>query len=89
MLVPQTMSEKMMMNVMVVSSRAWVPLPVSPSTCERSTAIRKLMTAAVILVPKVLMIFLNMPLTRFGDYLMSMTSTLGWASLSKLKKPSG
>ena len=57
-------SEKIRINVMVVSSRACVPLPVSPRTCERSTAIRKLMTAAVILVPKVLMIFLNIPLNR-------------------------
>ena len=47
------------------------------SVGDRIISVISTMTAAVILVPKVLMIFLNMPLTRFGDYLMSMTSTSG------------
>ena len=59
MLAPQTMSEKMRMNEMVVKSKACVPLPVSPRVWEIMMAIRKLSPAAAIFVPKVFRIFLN------------------------------
>ena len=78
MLAPQMMSEKMRMNEMVASSRACVPFPVSPRTCERSTAIRKLMTAAVILVPKVLTIFLNIPLAWFLSHVNDFNIRMGF-----------
>ena len=59
MLAPQTMSEKMRMNEIVVRSSACVPLPVSPKVWEMIMAMTKLSPAANIFVPKVFRIFLN------------------------------
>ena len=59
MLAPQTISEKMRMKVMEVSTSDCVPEPVSPNVCEMMMAITKLSAAARIFVPKVFRIFLN------------------------------
>ena len=59
MLAPQTISEKMRMKVMEVSTSDCVPEPVSPKVWEMIMAMTKLRTAASILVPKVFRIFLN------------------------------
>ena len=59
MLAPQTISEKMRMKVMEVSTSDCVPEPVSPKVWEMIMAMRRLSAAARIFVPKVFRIFLN------------------------------